>query len=116
MPRLHVTRHAELESLYLQCIPGTVEELLKCEGLRMEDVTIILPPQMSPTFVPRLADALHVDRCRMVDLAQDGRDLSSSSLPHAFLHAGGTKVATGDIALVISVGSGLQVGAATYYF
>jgi 3-oxoacyl-[acyl-carrier-protein] synthase III len=114
--RVHVTRHADLEGIYLKCIPGTVEELLKCERLRMEDIKVILPPQISRSFVPRLADALHVESGRFVDLAVD-RSLSSSSLAHSFLnvHRGGG-VAAGDVGLIISVGSGLQVGAATYHF
>jgi 3-oxoacyl-[acyl-carrier-protein] synthase III len=116
MPRLHVTQDAGLEAIYLKCIPGTVDELLRCEGLRMDDVKVILPPQISKTFVPRLADALHAESGRFVDLAVDGRDLSSSSLAYSFLNIPGADVAPGDVGLMISVGSGLQVGAATYYF
>ncbi len=114
-PRLHLTQHPDLEDIYLKCIPETVEALLKCEGLRMEDVKVILPPQMSSTFVPRLADALQADRCRFVDVGGNG-DLASSSLVHAFKHIPPARVADGDVGLVISVGSGLQVGAAAYYF
>jgi 3-oxoacyl-[acyl-carrier-protein] synthase III len=67
--------------------------------------------------VPRLAEALHVEIGRIVDPAADGRSLSSSSLAHAFLKARrGGNVAAGDIALMISVGSGLQIGAALYHF
>ena len=116
-PRMHITKHADLEAIYLKCIPRTVEELLKCERLRMEDIKVILPPQISRSFVPGLADALHVETSRFVDLAVDSRSLSSSSLAHSFQKVrcrGG--VANGDIGLMISVGSGLQVGAATYYF
>ena len=116
-PRMHITRHADLEAIYLKCIPRTVEELLKCERLRMDDIKVILPPQISRSFVPGLADALHVETGRFVDLAVDSRSLSSSSLAHSFQKVrrdGG--VAAGDVGLMISVGSGLQVGAATYYF
>jgi 3-oxoacyl-[acyl-carrier-protein] synthase III len=120
--KVHGTRHADLEAIYLKCIPGTVEELLKCEQLRMEDIKVILPPQISKGLVPRLAEVLHTEIGRFVDTAVDGRILSSSSLAHSFLahsflnvqRAGG--VAAGDVGLMISVGSGLQVGAATYHF
>jgi len=115
-PRMHVTRQADLEAIYLKCIPGTVEELLKCARLSMEDIKVILPPQISKSLVPRLADALHVESGRFVDLAVDGRSLSSSSLAHSFLNIPGADVAAGDVGLMISVGSGLQVGAAIYYF
>jgi 3-oxoacyl-[acyl-carrier-protein] synthase III len=115
--RMHITRQADLEAIYLKCIPRTVEEVLKCEGLRMDDIKVILPPQISKSFVPGLADALHVETGRFVDLAVDGRSLASSSLAHSFLNvrcSGGA--AAGDVGLMISVGSGLQVGAAIYYF
>lgn len=115
-PRMRVTRHAELEALYLKCVPGTVEELLRCEGLRMEDIKAILPPQVSTSLVGRLAEALHVECDRFVDLAVDGRSLSCSSLAHSFSSVVREGVAAGDVGLVISVGSGLQVGAAAYYF
>lgn len=117
MSRMHVAHHPELEDLYLKCIPGTVEELLKSEGLQMENIKVILPPQISKSLVPRLADALAVESGRFVNLAVDSRSLSSSSLAHSLLNLRrGGRVAAGDVGLMISVGSGLQVGAATYHF
>jgi len=116
-PRMHISRHAELEALYLKCIPRTVEQLLKCERLTRDDIKVILPPQISSSFVPGLADALGIETGRFIDIDTHNRNLSSSSLPHAFKKARcGRAVAAGDIGLMISVGSGLQVGAATYYF
>ena len=115
-PRMHVARDADLDAIYLRFIPGVVAELLKCEELEMDDIKLILPPQISRSHVPGLADALRVERDRIVDLAVDGRSLSSSCLAHAFLQIPASGVASGDIGLMINVGSGLQVGAATYYF
>jgi 3-oxoacyl-[acyl-carrier-protein] synthase III len=120
-PRMHIEKHADLEAIYLKCIPRAVEELLRCERLCMDDIKVILPPQISRSFLPGLADALDVETCRFVSLAADpgigGRSLSSSSIAHAFKKARCRgAVAPGDIGLMISVGSGLQVGAATYYF
>jgi 3-oxoacyl-[acyl-carrier-protein] synthase III len=116
-PRMHIKKDGGLEALYLKCIPRTVDELLKCEGLRMEDIKVILPPQISSGFVSSLAGALHTESSRFVDLAVDGYSLASSSLVHSLLEARSSRaVEAGDIGLMISVGSGLQVGAATYYF
>ncbi len=116
-PRMHIRKHADLEAIYLKCIPRTVEELLRCERLGMEDIKVILPPQISRSFVLGLADGLNVETGRFVDVAVDSCSLSSSSLAHSFqkVRCGGG-VAAGDVGLMISVGSGLQVGAATYYF
>jgi len=116
-PRVHIRRHADLDAIYLKCIPQTVEELLKCERLRMEDIKVILPPQISRSFVTGLADALRVKASRFVDAAADGGSLSSSSIAHSFAKIRrGAGASDGDVGLLISVGSGLQVGAATYYF
>jgi len=115
--RLQFERRADLEAAYLRRIPGTVEHLLRSDGLRMEDISVILPPQISTGFVPRLADALHVGRDRFVDLGEDGRSLFSSTLASTFLNIRRDRsIVAGDIGLIINVGSGIQIGAATYYF
>ena len=41
---------------------------------------MILPPQISRSLVPRLAEALHAEPSRFVDLAVDGRQLGSLPL------------------------------------
>ena len=47
----------------------------------------------------------------------DGQDLYTSSLPHAADHAIRRQlVHPGDLALMLSVGSGIQVGCALYQF
>ena len=120
-PRMHISSHADLEEIYLKCIPRVVEDLLQFERLAMDDIKVILPPQISRGFVPGLADALQVESCRFIDMAPDpevdGRSLSSSSLAHSLRKARCSgRVTPGDIGLMISVGSGVQVGAATYHF
>jgi 3-oxoacyl-[acyl-carrier-protein] synthase III len=114
---LHIQRTGDLEALYLKCIPQTVEELLSSEGLCMDDIAIILPPQISTGFVSRLAETLKVTRDRFVDIAEDGRDLFSSTLPYTMRYAKQKRrVHRGDIGLIINVGSGIQIGGAIYYF
>lgn len=115
--RMYITRHPELEAIYLQSIPETVQEVLKNEGVSMADIKVILPPQISNSLLPRLADALHVDACRFVQADVDGSSLSSSSVACMFSKARKDRgLVAGDVGLMISVGSGLQVGAAVYYF
>jgi 3-oxoacyl-[acyl-carrier-protein] synthase III len=117
MSRMHVAQDPELENIYLKCIPETVDELMKSEGLRMDDIKVVLPPQISSCLIPRLAEALQVETGRFAVPAVDSRSLSSSSLVYSLLNTRcGGRVVAGDIGLMISVGSGLQVGAATYRF
>ena len=114
---LRFARHGDLETAYLECISPTVEDLLTKEGLRIEDIKVILPPQISASFVPRLRDAMFGSNARFVDLARDHNDLHSSTLPYTLRHVREQGwVEKGDIGLIINVGSGIQVGCATYYF
>ena len=54
---------------------------------------------------------------RFIDVVGNGPDYFSSSIPYAFEHAFRENLVNpGDIGLVISVGSGIQIGCAVYYF
>jgi len=116
----HVLRFAQdarLDDYYLDLIPGAVAELLESENLELDRIRAILPPQISAEFIARLGERLGVDSRRMVDAVGQGADLFTSSLHHAFDQLGQRRlVAPGDIGLIISVGSGIQVGCATYCF
>ena len=76
-----------------------------------------LPPLVSPAFVSRLAEALGFPPDRMVSPPAGAGDLYTSSLTVA-LYDVQTRHRTrpGDVGLVIGIGSGIQVGCATYYF
>src|SRR6266446_2069289 len=80
---LRFARHDKLETAYLACIPAAVAELLHKEGLRIEDIKVILPPQISTTFVPRLRERMAVSHARFVDLTREHNDLYSSTLVDA---------------------------------
>jgi 3-oxoacyl-[acyl-carrier-protein] synthase III len=114
---MHVERDARLGEVYRECIVDAVQELLMAKGLSIDDVDVILPPQVAPGFVAELARALGADPGRCVDIAVEGKDYLSSSLVYAMRHALDQKMATsGDLGLAIVVGSGIQVGCALYRF
>jgi 3-oxoacyl-[acyl-carrier-protein] synthase III len=110
-------RCAAFEDSCLACIFELVERLLHQERLDRRDVSIILPPFPADEFVSRLADGLGLPQDRMVRPPVGAKDLYTSSLAFA-LHEVRTKHRTrpGDVGLIIGVGSGIQVGCATYYF
>lgn len=112
-----IERDAEREQIYLDAVVAAVEELLAREGLSMSDVNVIVPPQISTGFVRKLAEKLHVPLERMLDAADSAGDLFTSSLPYAW-HQGREqgRFHSGDIGLLLTVGSGVQVAAAVYYF
>jgi 3-oxoacyl-[acyl-carrier-protein] synthase III len=111
------TRDPAFEDICLDCITATLPELLEREGLRPQDIRAVLPPQLSPDFVARLRERWPAADTAFVDVAAAGNDPYSSTLVHTLHHARERGlVRQGDIALIINVGAGLQVGCATYYF
>ncbi|HZU03680.1 MAG TPA: amino acid adenylation domain-containing protein [Ktedonobacteraceae bacterium] len=113
---LHFERDPELEAYYHHCIVETVHELLSIEQLDLAQIKVILPPQISSGFIQRLSETLKLNRDKFVDV-EPGHDLFTSSLPYALQHVREhNMVEPGDIGLIIAVGTGIQVGCATYYF
>ncbi|HLG79056.1 MAG TPA: 3-oxoacyl-[acyl-carrier-protein] synthase III C-terminal domain-containing protein, partial [Ktedonobacteraceae bacterium] len=89
---------------------------LDLEHLTLEQIKVILPSQVSPSFLATLSKRLEVPSEHIVNVHAE-HDLSTSSLAytlHAVREQG--RVQAGDVGLIINVGSGMQVGCATYYF
>ncbi len=106
-----------IESYYLQCIPAAIHELLSIERLDISQIKVILPPQISSNFIAELSDKMNLSKDKFVDVTHGRSDLFTSSVPYAFQYVREQQlVKLGDIGLIISVGSGIQVGCATYYF
>ncbi len=113
---MHFEHDPKLERYYIQCIRETVQELLDLEQLTMQQIKVILPPQVSSDFITDLSRKLEVERDRFVDVGAE-HDLFTSSLPYALEQARRQqRIKAGDIGLIINVGSGIQVGCASYYF
>ncbi len=114
---MQFAKDPHIEARYLQCIRGAVEELLDIAQLDLSQVKVILPPQISTTFIDRLSDDLGVDRNRFVDAVRGEGDLFTSSLPYALQYVREHNlVQPGDVGLIIAAGAGIQVGCATYHF
>ncbi|GCE20003.1 non-ribosomal peptide synthetase [Dictyobacter kobayashii] len=113
---MHFERDPQLEQYYQHCIHETVSELLQQEQLSLSQIQLILPPQISADFIGRLSATLEVDPKKVVAVSAQ-HDLFTSSLAYTLQQAYDQHlVSRGDIGLIIQVGSGLQVGCATYYF
>jgi 3-oxoacyl-[acyl-carrier-protein] synthase III len=114
---LHIEKDPQLEVLYITSICSAVQELLQMEGLDLNRIDIVLSPQISSGFITRLSKELNLPRERFVDVVGEGPDFFSSSLPYAIEHVYEQElVKSGDTGLMISVGSGIQVGCAIYHF
>jgi len=116
-PMLHVKKDPDLESLYLENICAAVREILEAEGTDLSHIDKIFPPQISPSFLSGMSEALGQPLNKFVDISHEGQDLFSSSLPAALEHAmKNGLVNAGDKGLLIAVGSGIQVACAVYHF
>ncbi|UCH94439.1 MAG: 3-oxoacyl-ACP synthase [Candidatus Aminicenantes bacterium] len=102
---------------YIKCIPGSVHKFLSNQGLDISQVKVILPPQISSSFILKLSDQMNVHKDKFVDIARDSKDLFTSSMPYTLQYVREHHLADpGDIGLIICVGTGIQVGCALYYF
>ncbi len=109
-------RH-DLHSIYLQCIDKAVAEFLAEQELEASDIQLLLPPQIAPDFVQNTGRQLGFPREKIVDVALQGADFSTSSIPVALQAVRERRLATpGDLGLIISVGAGVQVACALYRF
>jgi 3-oxoacyl-[acyl-carrier-protein] synthase III len=113
---LQIEREPKLTAHYLNAIPAAVEELLRLEGLERSDIAVVFPPHLSPADRGEMASRIGIPGSRFVEVDADA-DLFTSSVPYALEHAWrDQRVNPGDIGLIVSVGSGVQVGCATYRF
>ena len=114
---LNIEKDPHLDELYIKCILLAVQELLQIEGLDLNEIDIVFPPQISYGFIARLGETLNLPGEKLIDVVGDGPDLFSSSLPYAFEYAiKKGLIKPGNVGLLVSVGSGLQVGCAIYHF
>jgi len=113
---LQIEQDTHLEGYYQQCIKETVRELLRVEQLDMSQIQLILPPQISSSFIDALSETLNVERGKFVDVHAE-HDLYTSSTAYALQRVREKGLAkSGDIGLIVEVGAGIQVACATYHF
>lgn len=114
---LRFSRDRDLERHYVRAIVDTVEDLLRNEGIGIARIARIFPPQISSAFIAELSKAMDIARDVFVDAVQGGRDLFTSSVPLALRYARDHGlVREGDVGLIVTAGSGIQVGCVLYYF
>jgi 3-oxoacyl-[acyl-carrier-protein] synthase III len=111
---IDMRRSPDLDDAYIGCIARTFTETMERGGLQPDDVEIVLPPQISSSFIAQLRQRLALPRASFVDVSCGNADLYSSSLAYAFdaLHQPATR--DGQLAAFIGVGAGIEVGIGIY--
>jgi 3-oxoacyl-[acyl-carrier-protein] synthase III len=116
---LRVDRDPNLSAIYLSCLPSAVKQLLTLETLDPEDIALVLPPYLPGATLDDLAARIGVDRSRFVDLEAQGwvSDPFTSTCAYQIADARQRGlVKPGDVALIMAVGAGVEVGCTTYRF
>ena len=87
------------------------------DGLRPDQIDVVVPPQISKRFVSGLPAAIGISAERIVDLTDELPDtLTTSTLLTLQRELGSARCMPGKKALLLACGSGITVGAATYHF
>jgi 3-oxoacyl-[acyl-carrier-protein] synthase III len=117
IPFLQIEKDSLLEEKYLDSIQPLVEEILKQGGIALQEIDWVFPPQISSGFIMSLSGRLGFNYEKFIDVAGEGPDLFSSSIPYGMDYAlEKGLIKSGDTGLIIAVGSGIQVGCAIYHF
>lgn len=115
--KLLIRRRAELEEAFLAGAASAAKAVLERDGLRPEDVDLVVPSQVSASFLARLPGALGLPREKVADYASVLPDTPTTSVFLAFDRARAEgALGPGRTALLLACGSGVTVGAATYRF
>jgi 3-hydroxy-3-methylglutaryl CoA synthase len=105
-----------VEDAWLAAARPVVDEVLEKDRLRREDIDLVVPAQVSPGFLTRLPEAIGVSREKVADFSADLPDTLSTSVFLALSRVLDKAAAPRRNILLLAVGSGITVGAATYRF
>jgi 3-oxoacyl-[acyl-carrier-protein] synthase III len=115
--RIVMRRASELEDAYLAGAGAAVEAALARDGLRREDVALVVPAQISRSFLARLPEAIGIGKDRVADLSSQLPDTLSTSVFLALHRVSARRpFAPGEKAVLLACGSGVTVAAATYHY
>jgi len=115
--RLVLRRKAELEDAWLTHAGAAVDEVLDKEKLARSEIDFVVPAQISAGFLAKLPERLRLPGEKFVDLSGKLADTHSTSTflaLHELIASG--KATSGKRALLLSFGSGITIGAASYRF
>ncbi|WP_165693773.1 3-oxoacyl-[acyl-carrier-protein] synthase III C-terminal domain-containing protein [Mycobacteroides abscessus] len=113
---LEINRVSNVEDYYLACIPPTVEKLFSRNQLKPTDIAVVFPPFLSDEARAKLAGSLGIPIEDFVDAGVGGDTFTSTLALQMKQAQKAGRVKPGMLGLLISVGSGLQVGCTTYRF
>ena len=114
--RLVLRKGEGLEPIWLRQAREVFEALLDAEGLTADEIDLVVPAQLSPSFVAALPGALGLTTDRVLDLTAELGDTLTTSWALALHRARerGAFVAGRRIA-ILAFGSGMTAGGTIYH-
>ncbi len=113
--RLFVRKKEELEETWLSLLPAVWEELLDSDHISRDEIDFLFPSQISPEFVAGLSKTLDFPNEKIVNVFDRFGDTLTTSpiLALQYTKEQGLIESDQKVAL-LTVGSGLTIGATTY--
>jgi 3-oxoacyl-[acyl-carrier-protein] synthase III len=109
--------HPSIENIYLDIFSRGVRDYLAKNKLDLDYFNYIVPPQISSRFVSEVKKMFGGNDNRYIDVTRDEGNLMSASESVALHYLMKRGLGNpGKRALIANVGSGLQLGCATYVF
>ncbi len=115
--RLLIKKKKELEDAYLACVQSVIKELLDKENLSSDDISFVIPSQISEYFLNKLPENIHFIAEKIINLTHKYTDTLTTSVFLSLKHLLDNKVIKpGQKIILLTVGSGITIGASIYYF
>ena len=115
--RLLIKKKKELEDVYLACVQSVIKELLDKENLSADDISFVLPSQISDYFLNKLPENICFSAEKIINLNHKYTDTLTTSVFLTLKHLLDNKVIKpGQKIILLTVGAGITVGASIYYF
>ncbi|MCJ7617968.1 MAG: hypothetical protein MUO43_15670, partial [Desulfobacterales bacterium] len=115
--RLFIKKKKELEDAYLECLQSVIKELLDTENLSADDISFVIPSQISEYFLDKLPEKISFSAEKIINLAHKYGDTLTTSVFLSLKHLLDKKlIQPGQKIILLTVGAGITVGAAVYYF
>jgi 3-oxoacyl-[acyl-carrier-protein] synthase-3 len=110
-------RDPRVERLWLESAGAAVDEALERDGLRREEIDVVVPSQIGSAFLDQLPEAIGLAPEKIARFDSELPDTLSTSVFLALRRTLDTRPPKpGEKALLMAFGSGLTVAAATYHF
>jgi len=115
--RLFIKKKKGLEDAYLSSVQSVIKKLLNTENLKADDISFVIPSQISEYFLNKLPENIHISAEKIINVTNKYADTLTTSVFLSLKHLLDKKmIKPGQKIILLTVGSGITIGASVYYF